>query len=62
MKTKMIPVYHVEYAQRLSDRWHPRVIPCRDAGEAEVQRKLRDGVQGYACVKVTGPHQQEMPE
>lgn len=59
---KTVKVFHLTYAHHVGGKWEPRCIAIRDPAEAEAQRKLRDGVQGYACVKVTGAHDQEMPE
>lgn len=61
--TRQAPYYHLEYVVRLSDRWELRVIPVRDPSEAEVQAKFRrDDPKRYACVKVTGPFDHEVPE
>ena len=58
---KSVSVWHVEYALFSAGRWEPRVIPVRSREEAVVAAKNREDVQYYACVKITGPHSQEMP-
>ena len=61
MNTKTISTWHVEYALFAFGRWEPRIIPVRSHEEAVVAAKNRTDIEYYACVKITGPHQQEMP-
>lgn len=61
MATKLVPHYHVEYVLLIGDRWTPHVIPLRDPGEAETERKRRHGDKLYDCVRVTGPHDHLVP-
>jgi hypothetical protein len=57
-----VKVYHVEYANKRGDKWEPHVIVIRDPSEAEAAAKIRrDDPTYYACVKVTGPFDHEVP-
>ena len=68
-KTKMVETWHVEFADlRLEQKDTP--YPCVNAfrressahGRArELENSKRDGVAMYACIRVTGPHMQEVP-
>ena len=59
---KTVPHYHVEYCLLIGERWTPHVIPLRDPGEAEAAAKIREGdTKLYACVRVTGPHDHQVP-
>jgi len=54
--------YHLEYCLVLGGKtWTAHVIPIRDPSEAETERKKRDGDPLYACVRVTGPFDHEVP-
>lgn len=62
---KTVPVYHVEYAFRADTsgtKWEPHVIAIRDPSEAEAAAKVRREQPAlYACVRVTGPHEHQVP-
>lgn len=64
-KTKMVEVWRLEYAHR--------GIPCAEVyqakhhadGRAAELKANRDGsreVPAFSCIRVTGPHQQEVPD
>lgn len=62
-KTKMVEVWHVEYArlQKEGD-WFPFVgggFQSPGAADASVLILQRDPK--HSCIRVTGPHQQEVP-
>ena len=58
---KTVKMLHVEYALKLGKLWTLHVIPIRDPSEAETERRRRDGDPLYACVRVTGPHDHQVP-
>jgi hypothetical protein len=64
-KTKMVEVWRVEWAILAIDRWvaHHRGEPSRE--EAEHLAALIQEADTYGntirCVRITGPHQQEIP-
>ena len=63
-RTKTVEVWRVEYAERhhVTGDW----LPCTETWPTEdyIRRKEDDlrGRSDVACVKVTGPHQQEVPD
>ena len=63
-KTKMVEVWHVEYVD--AETLYPAVDVRRDrdngtfGAEARAER-LRKQPSKYLCIRVTGPHQQEVP-
>lgn len=60
---KTVKHYHLEYVLMIGERWSAHVIPFRDPGEAAAAAKVRENEPKlYACVRVTGPHQHEVPE
>ncbi len=63
---RSVEVYHVQYAFRAdasAKRWVPLVSGCRSLDEADqLARSKRNDPRHYACVKVTGPHAQQVPE
>lgn len=64
-KTKMVEVWRVEYAEHIHKvEWRARVrgpflARCDADNEAVMMAKLFSAE--YACIRVTGPHQQEVP-
>jgi len=63
-KTKMVAVYHVEYAHRGVPRVEAFEARHYAEGRAEELEANRDGsreLPAFACIRVTGPHQQEVP-
>jgi hypothetical protein len=60
-RTKEIEVWHVEYVQRMNGAWCPEVELRFSPGMAEARaNKLRE-LSVCACIRVTGPHKQEVP-
>lgn len=60
MKTAQL--LHLEYVLMYGEHWTAHVITFRDPGEAESARKQRaNDPTRYACVRVTGPHDQQVP-
>lgn len=61
-KTKMVEVWHVEYAVwACNDGWQPRIEICGDSIIAEGRAlKMRD-MNGTTVIRITGPHQHEVP-
>ena len=63
-RTKTVEVWRVEFAERhhVTGDW----LPCTETWPTEdyIRRKEDDlrGRSDVACVKVTGPHQQEVPD
>lgn len=61
-KTKMVEVWHVEFAQPHGTEWLALLHTFRD--EATAKRRAAtwaDDYKGARCIRVTGPHQQEVP-
>lgn len=62
-EVKTTPVWRVEYVLMLAGKWTPHVATFRDLGEAQTAAKLRENEpQRYACVRVTGPFDHQVPE
>lgn len=63
-KTRMVEVWHVQWVERVHDAdfWHPRLVgPFTDHAMAQgCADDLRDS-KVRRCIRVTGPHQQEVP-
>lgn len=63
-KTKMVECWHLCFAKRrhVGAVWEPEVMPMWE-GEAEARQEAAnmEGDELYACIRVTGPHQQEVP-
>lgn len=58
--TKTVQVWRVEGAVRGAERWIPGC--CVYATEAEARRRaLECELAGWSCIRVTGPHEQEVP-
>lgn len=57
-RTKMVEVWHVEYASN----GVPSIVPFRSRDDAESWMKGATGLAYVACIRVTGPHQHEVPE
>ncbi len=61
--TRIARVHHLAYAFKASDRWEPMVLAIADPGEVKRQADFRrNDPTHYACVKVSGPHEHEVPE
>lgn len=61
-RTKEIEVWHVEYVQRQNGVWCPEVELRFSPGMAEARaNKLRE-LSACACIRVTGPHRQSVPD
>lgn len=63
-KTKTVEVWRVEYAQRASNEhpWWPYTSTAFwHRADAEKFAADRAGFSGVACIRITGPHQQEIP-
>lgn len=60
-KTKMVETYHVEYAVFYHNGWHPRIEICGARSIAEARAlKMRD-MNVTTVIRITGPHQHEVP-
>lgn len=62
---KTVSVWHVQYAFRAvpEHAWQPLVVATRDRDLANAhEKRLLAFPQNYACVKVTGPHLQDIPD
>lgn len=59
-KTAMVGVWHTEMALHTEGRWRPSVNAFLTKEEANDSARAL-GSLGARCVRVTGPHQQEIP-
>jgi hypothetical protein len=63
MRTRTVEVWRIEYAERhhVTGDW----LPCTDTWPTEeyIRAKEEDlrGRSDVACIRVTGPHKQEVP-
>lgn len=68
-RTKTVEVWHVEFVDmrlEIGDGPYPHVNCHKRESSArgraiELSNSKRDGVPMYTCIRVTGPHQQEVP-
>lgn len=63
-KTRMVEVWHVAGVYRdliASSDWGPTCCACRSKEEADKWAKTWGESPLYACIRVTGPHMQEVP-
>ncbi len=61
-KTKEVEGYRVEYSKRFGGKWFPQIMDvlyCDESAARMVAQHLTD--QGLLCIRVTGPHKQEVP-
>lgn len=62
-KTKMVEVWRVEWAQLRPEGWcgEAEHWPSKAGAESRVQRLEQLLNPGISCIRITGPHQQEVP-
>jgi len=60
-QTREVETWHVEYARQYGDGWFAEIegALCDSRTAAAVAESLRLG--GAKCVRVTGPHRQQVP-
>lgn len=62
-RTKMVEVWRVEYARKYAGRWHAEMAQrLNEADAAEVVLELGRRQDIYDSFRVTGPHQQCVPD
>lgn len=60
-KTKMIEVWHVEYAELEFGHWVSKIRIVDSKSGAETFGTLLKNPAIFACIRVTGPHKHEIP-
>lgn len=61
-KTKMANVWRVEFAQRIMGAFAPMSASFTSEAEAVGYKSVVQSWANTACIRVTGPHQQEVPQ
>ena len=60
-RTKTVEVWRVEYCNNAFGVWHPNARHFRSRSDAD-EWAAKNNDHWYACIRVTGPHQQEVPD
>lgn len=60
-RTKMVEVWRVEFTQYHLGKWTPLIATYETQTEAEKIAEAWRNSLGHCCIRVTGPHTQEVP-